>query len=223
MQDVLEEFDERATEVNNYVNFVRDLEKYKIKIYDNNQLSKIDTELLKTLKATSYLLIYNLIESSMRNSIEYIFVELSTQQISFDDLRKELKKYILQNLKRRNIDTVIDNVNIIATDIINKTFNPNDIFSGNVDSNAIRKLSDKYFGFSTYTDSKQTWKGKDLKSIKENRNSLAHGFTPFTDVGKSIGSDELVQITERVIEYLRQILENIEEYLNNQEYLDSET
>ncbi|BAY96453.1 hypothetical protein NIES37_03860 [Tolypothrix tenuis PCC 7101] len=43
----------------------------------------------------------------------------------------------------------------------------------------------------------------------------------FKEVGQNTSAENLFEISERVIKYLRQILENIDEYLINQEYLDS--
>ncbi|NET55552.1 MAG: hypothetical protein F6K47_05090, partial [Symploca sp. SIO2E6] len=52
-------------------------------------------------------------------------------------------------------------------------------------------------------------------------NDLAHGFKSFKEVGRDISADELVEIKKKVISYLREILQNIETYLANREYLDS--
>ncbi len=93
------------------------------------------------------------------------------------------------------------------------------MFSGNVDAREIRKLSTSY-GFSTTTPP-ETRDGIDLLSIKTNRNNLAHGFESFNDVGKETTAENLIAISERVIKYLRQILNNIDEYLVNKEYIDS--
>ncbi|WP_308256335.1 MAE_28990/MAE_18760 family HEPN-like nuclease [Geminocystis sp. GBBB08] len=189
MQTVLDDFNERAKEVSDYVIFVNNLEEQKIKISQNHKLSKIDVELLKTLKATAYLLLYNLIESTMRNVIQSIFDHINSKKVSFNNLRKELKKYIWQNIKKRSIDKISENIKIIETDIILKSFDPNDIFSGNVDARKIKELSNKYFGFSLDTDKNKTKKGIDLLSIKRNRNDLAHGFQSFNDIGKSNTSE----------------------------------
>ena len=43
----------------------------------------------------------------------------------------------------------------------------------------------------------------------------------FKEVGQNTSAENLVEISERVIKYLRKILENIDEYLVKQEYLDS--
>ncbi len=60
-------------------------------------------------------------------------------------------------------------------------------------------------------------------TVKNNRNDLAHGIKSFAEVGKDKSADELIEIKNKVVEYLRQILEKIETYLDNQEYLDPST
>ncbi|MBW4689000.1 MAG: hypothetical protein KME40_28890 [Komarekiella atlantica HA4396-MV6] len=46
-------------------------------------------------------------------------------------------------------------------------------------------------------------------------------FKSFEEVGQEKTVYQLLEIKGEVVEYLRQILENIQEYLNNKEYLDS--
>lgn len=218
MQRVFDDFNQRAKEVNDYFIFLRDLEQQEVKLNRDGKISKIDTELEKTLKATGYLLLYNLVESTMRNAIELIFDEIQTKNISFDNLRTELKKLIWQNIRKRKVDKLTAEITNLSKHIISISFDPNDLFSGNVDAKKIKEISLMY-GFSMITDA-ETRDGFDLLSIKTNRNNLAHGFVPFSEVGKDATADNLVEISERVIKYLRQILENIEKYLDKQEYLE---
>lgn len=220
MQTVLGDFKKRAKEVTDYVVFIKDLEDQKIKISNNKKLSQIDIELLKTLKATAYLLLYNLIESTMRLAIEYIFDEIIEKNVSFDNLREELKKLIWQNIKNKSVDQLTKNINNVVTDIINASFDSSKLFSGNVDAKVIKETA-KIYGFSDKTDDDKTRGGVDLLSIKTKRNDLAHGWKSFNDLGKDATGENLVEISKRVIEYLRQILKNIEQYLSKEEYLES--
>lgn len=220
MQTVLDDFNQRAKEVTDYIAFIKDLESQNIKLFQENQVSKIDVELLKTLKATAYLLVYNLIESTMRLAIEYIFNEIISKNVSFDNLRQELKKLIWQNVKNKSVDKLTKNIINIAKDIINASFDSHKLFSGNVDAREIKKTAEIY-GFSSNTDNSETRGGVDLLSIKESRNNLAHGWKSFNDVGKDATGENLQEISERVIKYLRQILENIEQYLADEKYLES--
>ena len=59
--------------------------------------------------------------------------------------------------------------------------------------------------------------------VKANRNDLAHGLKSFEEVGRDYTVEEIISIKQEVVEYLDRILKNIQDYLNNQEYLDSST
>lgn len=54
-------------------------------------------------------------------------------------------------------------------------------------------------------------------------NDLAHGIKSFEEVWPDNTIEKLLEIKNEVIEYLRQILENVKTYLDNQEYLDVNT
>ena len=223
---VIQYFNELSEEVSKYFIFLQDLEQGKVKlikeIQGNNKANKIDVELENTLKGSAYLLLYNLIESTMKNAIEAIFQELQEKDVSFDKIRPELKKIILVNLKRRNPDKILEKIQDISLDIVSIGFNKEELFTGNIDSKLIRETAKKY-GFDSQTDDKKRTNDKNsyLLLIKNNRNDLAHGNRPFGDVGKSKTADELIEIKKTIVEYLKGILENIETYIDNEEYLDS--
>jgi hypothetical protein len=220
---LFEDFDERAKEVSQYFIFLKNLEQESIKLSMGSKANKlkikaIDPNLLRTLKASGFLLLYNLVEATMRNAIEAIFDELKNERVSYDRLRPELKKIVLRNLKKRSIDDLHADIMEVSIDIISASFDPQDLFSGNIDGRKIKDAAIKY-GFSHATDARKTRDGNDLLVIKTNRKDLAHGFKSFTEVGRDKTADELLAIESRVIKYLRQILQNIEAYLENQEYL----
>ncbi len=222
---LLENFEERSQEVRSYFLFLKNIDHGSIQLNivnaKNKKPEKINDNLLKTLKATGFLLLYNLIESTMTNAIEAIFDELQKNNISFDDLRDELKKIIIDNIKdkdNKSTDNLLASIQDISVDIISASFNKNRLFSGNVDAKKIKDIASKY-GFSSTTDKRKTRDGIDLLKVKTNRNDLAHGFKSFQDVGKIYFEDDLLEIEKRVTSYLREILRNIESYLSNQEYL----
>jgi hypothetical protein len=226
---LFQDFNDRAREVTKYFIFLKNLEQETIKLSmegmnGKTKVKKISSELDKTLKASAFLLLYNLVESTMRNAIESIFEELHYQKLSFDAVRPELKKIVIKNfqryLQKQKHDNVILNITAISLDIINVCFDKENIFSGNLDSKRIRDTASNY-GFSDQTDPVKTGNGKDLLTIKNNRNDLAHGIKSFAEVGRDQTADDLLKIKCKVVKYLKQILKNIEIYLVNQEYLDS--
>ncbi|NEP38153.1 MAG: hypothetical protein F6K25_10720 [Okeania sp. SIO2G4] len=219
---LFQDFKERSKEVSKYFIFLKNLEQGTIQLAMEGKakakIKEIDSELIKTLKASAFLLLYNLIESTMRDAIEAIFDELQSQGISFNKIRPELKKIVLENLKNKSSSEVYHIIVDISLDIIKVGFDRKKLFSGNIDAKQIKKTADKYgFSADTKTDS------SDLLTVKTNRNDLAHGIKSFAEVGKEKSADELIKIKNNVVKYLRQILENIETYLTNQEYLDSST
>lgn len=227
MNTVFLDFNTRAKEVNDYFIFLESLEKKttKLAVFDpagTYKIQSLDPELEKTLKANGLLLLYNLVESTMRNAIVAIFDELKNQAISFDRLKPEIKIIVLQNLKNRSPKKIHLQINQISTDIITATFEREELFSGNVDARLIKEIAEKY-DFSYQTDFSKTKNGQNLVVVKRNRNDLAHGVKSFEEVGRDQTIDELLEIKDEVIEYLRQILENIKTYLDNQEYLDITT
>ncbi|MBD2519478.1 hypothetical protein H6G93_31860 [Nostoc sp. FACHB-973] len=233
MKSILfQNFDERAQEVSRYFFFLKNLEKGSIKLSmgnaNNIKTKLINNNLEKTLKATGYLLLYNLVEATMRNAIETIFDELKNKRVSFDEVREEIRKIIINHVRDKDIqstDALLLGLQNISVDIISVTFdalakkeNKKRLFSGNVDAKEIRNTA-KTYGFSCQTNNIKTRDGSDLLTIKTNRNDLAHGFKSFEEVGRNATADELLKIQKRVICYLREILENIELYLSNEEYL----
>jgi MAE_28990/MAE_18760-like HEPN len=227
MQTVLLDFDTRVQEVNQYFEFLNGLiqETTKLAVLGDDgeqKITAINSDLAKILKANAFLLLYNLVESTMRNAIEAIFDEISSKEISYNRVRIEIKKIVIDNFKNHSPENVHSEIRDISLDIITAKFNRDKLFSGNVDQREIRKTA-KDYGFSFRTDYSKTKHGEHLVDIRNNRNILAHGNESFAKVGQKTSIEDLLLLKEEVIEYLQQILQNIQEYLENEEYLDKST
>lgn len=224
MQTVLIDFQERVEEINRYFAFLEKLgqETTQLSVLkDDGQRENIplDSQLIKTLKANSFLLLYNLVESSMRNAVTAIFDELKNQRVSYNSVRIEIKKIVIQNFKKRSPENLHFKIKDISTDIIAAGFQSQELFSGNIDQREISKTA-KNFGFSFDTEYNKTKHGESLDMIKNKRNDLAHGNKSFAEIGRDITVEELLTIKEEVIAYLEQILNNINQYITGQDYLD---
>jgi len=207
MLNVKTDFQDRVNEVNIYFTFI---EKF-IPNSDNDDLNKI-------LKSNLLLMLYNLIESSISNAIEEIHNDIHRNSISYDLLKVELREVLVRHLKNHiNPKDFVLAINNIALDIVKKSFNKGRISNGNIDSKKIRELGASY-GFSYITNYSQTKNGACLLTIKRRRNDLAHGTFSFTEVGKDYTNEDLEIIKNEAINYLREILDNIERYLIRQDY-----
>lgn len=180
----------------------------------------ISNETKKILKANVYLLLYNLVESTVRNTLQAIYDHLETKGVSFHDVRDELQLEVLKNLKRyiQNKDVVNFNqqINDISKDIVYMTFNPSDRFNGNVDAKLVREKVEK-MGFSVVAEAFAR-DGVDLLSIKSQRNSLAHGELSFCDCGKDLVASDLDDMFERTKAYLAALIQCSEGYIAQELY-----
>ena len=229
---LMEYFNKQAVEVSQYFMFLKELEKqtslitnHRLYVGNNTEIKSpeiyFNDGIDKTLKANGFLILYNLVEGTMRRAIEYIFDHLDDNKISFDVLRQELKIIVLENFKRRSVKKIIDRIDNISIDIVISTLDRNEIFSGNLDTKKIREVAEEY-GFSSRTSPHRTRNGVDLFTIKNHRKDLAHGWKSFNEIGRNVTANELFQIKNRVIVYLKQILINVENYLDNQEFLEND-
>ncbi len=153
----------------------------------------LNPDLLKTLKAAAFLILYNLVESSMRNAIVGIFDELGSKNVPFDDVRMELKLIAIRNVKRSLRGDLHTSIRGVATHILTVAFDSEGLFAGNLDAKAIRETANEY-GFSSETDRSLTKDGRDLMKVKANRNDLSHGNKSFNEVGRDYDIESLVEI-----------------------------
>ncbi len=219
------DFDERKQETRGYFDFLKKLNENASRLHatPNGQQPipfPIADGLVKTLKATAFLLLYNLVESTMTDALHDIYDELKNQSVSFTEITDDLKKIVLSNFKSLSMDNLPAQLVDISVDIITVGFRPRELFSGNIDARLIRKTAQDY-GFSHETPSQSTKQGEFLLMVKTNRNDLAHGAKSFAEVGKEYSIEQLMETEAEVVSYLAGILDNIERYIQNEEYLET--
>lgn len=212
------DFRERVTEIEAYLAFVQKIEAGDtLLIQRDSQMptyaSTDQKNLIRTFQASAFLLLYNLMESTVSNAIEAIFDEFSNRGTSFDSCRSTIRRVVLGNLKQHNLDDILPNLNRLSIDIVTKTFQKNKIVSGNVDAKKIRDVADEY-GFAHPSAD-----GNPLLTVKTSRNDLAHGSKSFAEVGRDYTIAQIISIKEKVVAYLDAMLINVTTYINHQHYL----
>lgn len=179
-----------------------------------------DRGLIKTLSASTYLLLYNLIECSMTNAIDSIHEHIKKEKTSFHDLTQKMQKIALKNF--RNALNKEDNIlsqDSIEHAIVWLGYDGEKIFSGNIDARKVREMAVKY-GFVISEEAIERSKGgSSLMMIKSKRNELAHGKISFQECGQESSIDELYDIYERAIAFVDGILDAVEHYLHEKLYL----
>jgi len=224
-------YNERINEINLYFDFLFDILDRRPKLKFSDEEKGFDRDLIHILKANAYLVVYNLIESTVCNAIEDIHTtlkaetELCADKLNIELAKRAFKKVNEQTISQANLSNTSVGIFIVKEwlndhDKVIKS-NKNPLFSGNVDARKIREVAELY-GFSHQTDKEVTRDGRSLVKIKNTRNNLAHGTDSFKDRGQQTSVDELKTMKDEVIAYLGQVLTNIESYLNTQLYFREE-
>jgi hypothetical protein len=215
MLAVQQEFADRELEVARYFSFLRSFADNHMSFSATSafHVSAEREELFKTLKANGFLLLYNLVESSLKNCIEAIFDELKLRAVSFDHCRLELRRIVLRNAKKRKIDKIIQDLSLISMDIAFATFRKDELVSGNVDARLVREFATEY-GFAA-----PKGKSDGLLTVKTNRNDLAHGLKSFSEVGRDFDLERLEEIMAEVTAFLRGLLISVADCITSKSYL----
>ena len=151
---------------------------------------KVDFQLV--LKSSLILMLYNAVEGTMSNLLTELFDNINSRNISINNLPKSLQETIYKFYLKKIGDSVeklknFNNYNDIEIcDIsyleINKYLK---LFSGNLDSRSIKKLSLKLGIILSDKMNEPT-----LLQVKNIRNQLAHGETRFGNICQDITLEE---------------------------------
>lgn len=242
MKRVKDDFNKRKAELNEYFDFLSLLDKDKPTLHYSelgvDHKHTIDTELQKILKANSFLLIYNLLESFCRNFIIEILSAIQGKKLTLKKLSEEAQKvWIAQKVRDYKSPTTTsekleDCFFGMVTEIFNETViefsavinrietdERYDVFglSGSIDRKKIQALA-RIYGFNHMTPPVNEKAGEDLEQIKNFRNKLAHGRITFAECGKDKSVKEMVDYKDNAIVYLEGVLLNIETYIKNKKF-----
>jgi len=223
MQSIFDDLNDRKFELEGYLKLIEFLNSSQKVTNEKNETLDVDNNLVKTTKGTVYLILYNLIEATMREAVLAIHEKISVKGVSFDNLRVELQKKILLRARKDKIDLgkMLDRMNgNISLEFHSAALIAKDLFSGNIDRDEIQNVA-KVYGFSHQTDYQKTKHGSHLKSVMTNRNDLAHGNKTFSNVGASSSYEEIKQLSNEVVSYIYEISDNIWDSVEQEKYLNS--
>lgn len=220
------EFEKRVSEVEEYFKLLDNFfEKDAILYFPNKQTHKykrLNPELEKVLKANSFLLLYNVIEASIKQSLTEIYDQITSKGVTYNQVTSHFKQLWIKenykNFKDQGEKNIFQFISGIENDVIEIEFDANKIISGNIDRRKIEYFSQAY-GFSTQVHY-SAGNGDKLHQVKVRRNNLAHGNISFSECGREFTYEDLCEIKKQVIRYMRQILNNIDKFLNEEKFLD---
>lgn len=231
MRKFRDEYNDRVEEVNLYFEFVSKID--KIETFRKEEVNLIESkhivtrDLQKILRSNCFIMLYNLIESTIRNGINEIFDEIHDNELSIEDISDKIRDIWLtkksndllsiNSLKnfKKSIELLIDDVtNGVEIELNNEHMK----ISGNMDFRAIRELSNKY-GFHGRISNTDTDKlGGITVAVKNKRNYLAHGNQSFRKASELTTMSDLNIYKDEIITFLSDICDNLDDFIDNKKY-----
>lgn len=184
----------------------------------------IGRDLEKTLRASAYLMLYNLVEATMTSAIDAIHQHIADEQVGFDELKEDVRRIAIKGLRKAALSEtpleLLDAAIPISSALIWLGFDKKSLFSGNLDGQLIKKKAKEYGFELAKHDTAASRDGVRLLSIKTKRNELAHGGISFEDCGQNTSVDELVAIFDETKVFIKAVLDGISDYLLKKIYLN---
>lgn len=185
-----------------------------IQMLDHKSNQKMESQLL--LKSSILLMAYNIVEGTMSNLLVELFDKICEKKVPIDQLPPAFQnlvyKYHLKRIgnKEKELKKLYESDKEKICEIsyleLSKYLK---LFSGNLDAKEIREISKK-FGVVIVQ------RGQDslLLTVKNTRNSLAHGEVTFKNASQDITVKKLKEIVEAVHMYMNYIVDEYEKFIN---------
>ncbi len=230
METVIDNFNLRTAEVEKYYKVLLILDDERVSITKQFASRKtnivLDNDAIKVMKSTCFLLLYNLIESSIRESFTTLYEQINSEASGIENYNESFRKLWL-NQHFKKIDPMSSTQNTyrdILSDVVSKILLPENFnmnseslpISGNIDAQKIRELfSNHQIDLNIHY---RALGGGELRTVKDKRNALAHGSVSFSECGQEYTVEALINIKKKTVIYLRSSLKNMKKYSNRRGY-----
>lgn len=226
MHNIKRELGLRNEETNSLLRFLRLLES------DDESANKLRlcmgceyTTIMTSIKAGIVLMLYNAIESTMTKGLEKLHEIFIQQNLRFDECTDEIRQLLLvyyENAREKSLDIhkrvphILQLFDYMRGEIIfplsyNQLCQFYSLYSGNLDSREIISVLKKYgIGFEE--------KISELKTIKDDRNKLAHGELTFEEVGRNLSVPQLEHMTQKTFKYMEDVINAMEDFVEGKRY-----
>lgn len=232
MWQVRQSFEERVQEIVKYLKVLERLEETSVVLFDkstNREKRVFEAGSFKVMKSSVFILLYNLVESSVRSAFGDLYQTVESSGKSAAEVKSEFRKiWIKQRYKSLDPYSASSQTFRELTEaLIEATVSGNPLqltgdklpVSGNLDSKAIFKVC-KLHGI-TVKVHKQAFGGAELIVVKNNRNQLAHGNITFSDCGQQYTVSDLQRISRQTVVFVRGVLNSVEKFIRQSGYLST--
>lgn len=220
MNETFNIFDERKREIEFYYSVLVDIDTGAKKTIDTIN----DRLFFRIMKSNFLLMLYNIVEATVTTGMLEVYEQLKNDECTYSSLITALQNMWRDYKVKEVYDSSYElkaytkRVEAIVNNIIDETpliFNKNMLnINGNLNAKKIKNICDKHCIRYTVIDDDMK-----LENIRRKRNSLAHGDESFSNCARDITVSDLENIKDTVFAFLNGIIEGMENYCNEKQYL----
>jgi hypothetical protein len=228
------DFDARKREIEQYLEFLNKLESFYVKKRRFANLPKktkavrykkieLDSDLEQILLSNTFLLIYNLVESTLLNAIEHIASTVKERKIPFCELNEAVQGILLnkvQGLEKKGVlkEEIVKKV--LVADIVQHVTIKINTKHTLTHKEILKFINQYHIKIDKFTRSRNLEEEKaSVAKIADNRNKLAHGNVSFATLGKNITLQDLRRDYDHVCRYLSRLLHDVSVFVESEGYL----
>lgn len=182
----------------------------------------VSPEIDPTLKASVFLMLYNLVEGTASAAIAAILDAIECSGEALADFSRELQILALSNISRVDSSDTwhaesVSNPNggdIVRMAVVKRR----KYFSGNLDLKELSKIFQR-FGVSIEMSGFDSDVKYAFETVRSKRNLLAHGEVSFSNVGRNMTISELRGFFEKIREALNHLVDEVTLYLSSRAYI----
>ncbi|WP_156885492.1 MAE_28990/MAE_18760 family HEPN-like nuclease [Massilia niastensis] len=219
------DFTARRSEIDQYLDLLRKIEDGEYLLHYQGNYVNLPTTVKTTQKASAILLLYNIVESVVTKLLIRIHEVVISKDVGYFDLNDKIKDLTLVYFnsvieKKQSFHDAVPFVqSLIGMLMRNAKFEVSyeemekhySLYSGNLDSRKIKETFSKYGVVVRETAS-------ELQTIKNGRNKLAHGEVSFEEYGRELSIQQLSALKDATLNYLKNLIDEVEEYVNSAGY-----
>lgn len=221
LEIVRKDLESRREEVNKFIEFLKLIENGEW-LLANSDMVKVNfpTIVKTTHKASSIILIYNVVESTITKCLVSVHDAICLEQLGYFELTDNIQKISLvyHNSLVEKKDSFHDSAGYIQK-FLENLFNYSkfsltydelakyySLYSGNLDSREIKNVLSKY-GICFEAEVSE------LLTVKNGRNQLAHGEKSFEEYGRELTIQYLEVISKESFKYLEAVIKEVDEFI----------
>lgn len=220
----------RIEEINQYYVFLKSIDDNCVLFFPHKKThtkKKITDDIIPILKANFLLILYNLVESVVTDSIKQIYDLLASENLTYEKAINEIQILWIE-LNHKNFkkdlngvskwEQIRDTICSIANEIVKIKIDSEYFKVGwNIDKQKIEEIVKAHWISEKIRRKSWTWNR--LHEVKIKRNDLAHWNFSFAEIWRNYTIQQLWEIQKDILNYIESILWNIDDYLANKKYL----